>query len=73
MNAGRALSVPRKKAHDQRVFGPSEKEPDLVGIFVADTIEEHWVTVDECTDVDACEYALLPSGGGCRRCCVSQV
>jgi hypothetical protein len=36
---------------------------DLVGFFVADSVEALWVAVDECADLDACEHALLPNGG----------
>jgi hypothetical protein len=36
---------------------------DLVGIFVATNPIQLQIFVDECTDIDACEYALMPAGG----------
>ena len=39
------------------------KNRDIVGIFVADELEELVEAVDGCTDIDACEFAELPLGG----------
>jgi len=36
---------------------------DLVGIFFASSVRAAFFVVDECTEVDACEYVVLPSGG----------
>jgi hypothetical protein len=36
---------------------------DIVGFFSADEFDDFVITVDECTDVSACEYAELPPGG----------
>jgi hypothetical protein len=36
---------------------------DIVGFFAADDFDDLVVTVDECTDVGACEYVELPPGG----------
>ena len=36
---------------------------ELVGIFVSPSADDLWNYVDECTDVDACEYLELPPGG----------
>jgi hypothetical protein len=36
------------------------KNRGIVGIFVADDIEELAQVVDECTDVPYCEYLELP-------------
>jgi len=38
-------------------------EHDIVGIFVADEMNDLLVAVDECTDPDDCEYIELPVGG----------
>lgn len=39
------------------------KNHDLVGIFVASSLRELCYLIDECTDADICECAVLPSGG----------
>ena len=39
------------------------KNRDLVGVFVADDLDELIDSVDECTDVSACEYIEMPPGG----------
>lgn len=39
------------------------KNRDLVGFFVADDFDDLVETVDECTDIDACEFIELPPGG----------
>jgi|ERR1700757_855042 hypothetical protein len=39
------------------------KNRDIVGFFAADELEDLVITVDECTDVPACEYVELPPGG----------
>jgi hypothetical protein len=36
---------------------------DIVGFFAADDFEDLVISVDECTDVAACEYVELPAGG----------
>jgi hypothetical protein len=36
---------------------------DIVGFFAADDFGNLVITVDECTDVAACEYVELPPGG----------
>lgn len=36
---------------------------DLVGIFVADDVDELAEYVDECCDTFECEYTELPNGG----------
>jgi len=36
---------------------------DLVGIFVATNRFQLQMFVDECTDIDECEFAPLPAGG----------
>jgi hypothetical protein len=36
---------------------------DIVGFFAADDFDDLVVTVDECTEVSACEYVELPAGG----------
>jgi hypothetical protein len=36
---------------------------DLVGFFAADDLDDLAGEVDECTDVEACEYVELPPGG----------
>jgi len=36
---------------------------DLVGIFVATSRFQLQMLVDECTDIDGCEYAPMPAGG----------
>jgi hypothetical protein len=36
---------------------------DIVGFFAADDFDDLVVTVDECTEVSACEYVELPVGG----------
>jgi hypothetical protein len=36
---------------------------DIVGFFAADDIDDLVITIDECTDVSACEYVELPPGG----------
>ena len=36
---------------------------DIVGFFAADEFDDLVTTVDECTDVEACEYVELPPGG----------
>jgi hypothetical protein len=36
---------------------------DIVGFFATDDIDDLVITVDECTDVAACEYVELPPGG----------
>jgi hypothetical protein len=39
------------------------KNRDLVGFFAADDLDDLAGEVDECTDVEACEYVELPPGG----------
>jgi hypothetical protein len=39
------------------------KNRDIVGFFVAADEHEVMFAVDECTDIDACEYVELPDGG----------
>jgi hypothetical protein len=39
------------------------KNRDLVGFFAAEDLDDLAVAVDECTDIDACEYVELPPGG----------
>jgi hypothetical protein len=39
------------------------KSHDIVGFFTADDLDELAITIDECSDVDACEYVELPLGG----------
>jgi hypothetical protein len=36
---------------------------DLVGFYSAEDVDELIELVDDCTDVEACEYLELPSGG----------
>jgi hypothetical protein len=36
---------------------------DIVGFFAAEDFEDFVISVDECTDVAACEYVELPAGG----------
>jgi hypothetical protein len=36
---------------------------DLVGIYVARDMDQLLFLVDECTDIDGCEYVKLPAGG----------
>jgi hypothetical protein len=36
---------------------------DIVGVFVADEMRDLLITVEECTNPDACEYVELPTGG----------
>ncbi len=36
---------------------------DIVGFFAADDLDALVAAIDECTDVPACEYVELPSGG----------
>lgn len=36
---------------------------ELVGIFVADDLNNLRFHIDECTDPDLCEYTVLPTGG----------
>jgi hypothetical protein len=36
---------------------------DIVGLFAADDFDNLVVTVDECTDVSACEFLEMPDGG----------
>jgi hypothetical protein len=36
---------------------------DLVGFFAAEDLDDLVEAVDECTDVDACEFIELPPGG----------
>ena len=43
------------------------KNRDMVGFFVSDDFDELVTAVDECTDVPACEYVELPSGGSCGQ------
>jgi len=41
-----------------------QKHPlDFVGVFVAEDIGDLREYVDECTDIDACEFTILPNGG----------
>ena len=39
------------------------KSHDIVGFFTADDLDELAIAIDECADVDACEYVELPVGG----------
>jgi hypothetical protein len=39
------------------------KSHDIVGFFTADDLDELAIAIDECADVDACEYVKLPVGG----------
>jgi hypothetical protein len=39
------------------------KNRDLVGFFAANDFIEFAEAVDECTDIDACEFIELPPGG----------
>jgi hypothetical protein len=43
------------------------KDWDLVGFFAADDIDDLVDAVDECTDVDACEYVELPPAASCGQ------
>ena len=36
---------------------------DIVGFFAADDFDDLVITVDECTNVGACEHVELPPGG----------
>ena len=36
---------------------------DIVGFFAADEFDDLEIAVDECTNVEACEYVELPPGG----------
>jgi len=40
-----------------------KRNQELVGIFVSPSADDLWDYVDECTDVDACEFVELPPGG----------
>ena len=39
------------------------KSHDIVGFFTADDLDELAIAIDECADVDACEYVKLSVGG----------
>jgi hypothetical protein len=39
------------------------EDHDLVGIFVATNRFQLQMLVDECTDIDECDFAPLPAGG----------
>jgi hypothetical protein len=39
------------------------KNRDIVGFFTAEDFDSLMVAVDECTDVDGCEFVELPPGG----------